>query len=812
MAGSSGGSTDLDSQSDDSYQFERLRIEPHFSSFVCPLTKQVMRDPVTIENGNTFEREAIEKCFRECEASGRRPTCPLTKQELKSTRLNPSIALRKTIEEWADRNEAAQLDMARRALSTGTSERDILQALKYVEYISKGSRSNKHAVHNGEIVHLIIDMLRNGSRKVRFKALETLQVIAEQDSDMKEIIAEGSTVRTIVKFLSPEQSTEREQAVSLLYELSKSQSLRDKIGSINGAILMLVGMASSRSERPKAVEKADKTLTNLAQCENNVRLMAESGRLEPLLKLLLEGPPETKLSMAKFLGDLALNNDVKVHVAQTVGSSLVNLMRNGDIGSREASLKALNQISSYDASAKVLIEVGILPPLVQDLFTASAKQLPMRLKEVSATILSNVVNSGCNIGSVVIGPKNETLVSESTLHSLLHLISNTGPSIECKLLQVLVGLTSYSTTVLNVVAAIKSSGATISLVQFIEASQRDLRLAAVKLLHNLSPHMAQELAEALLGSAGQLASLLKIISENVITEEQAAAVGLLAELPEADLALTQQMAREGALWLLVSKVKRIRQGETRGGRFMTPYQEGLVHSLARFTYAVAEDPEILSLCRELDLGALFIELLQVNGLDNVQIASARALHNLSSQSIKLTQKLEVPPPGVCASIFSCFSKPPDMIGLCPVHGGLCSLRETFCLVEGHAVDKLVALLDHTNEKVVEAALEALSTLLEDRVNIEEGVMILHKAEGTKPIFEILVENRTENLRKRAVWMVERLLRTDQIAYEVSNDQNVGTALVDAFQHGDYPIRQIAERALKHVDRIPNFSGIFQNNG
>lgn len=814
MAGSSGGSTDLDSQSDDSYQFERLRIEPIFGSFVCPLTKEVMRDPVTIENGNTFEREAIEKWFKDCEHSGRRPTCPLTKEELRSTRLNPSIALRNTIEEWAARNETAKLDMARRSLSIGTSERDILQALKYVEYISKGSRSNKHAVHNAEILLLIIEMLRNGSRKVRSKTLETLQVIAEQDSDMKEIIAEGSTVRTIVKFLSPEQSTEREQAISLLYELSKSQSLCEKIGSINGAILILVGIASSKSENPVTIKKADKILNNLAQCENNVRQMAESGRLEPLLKVLLEGPPERKLSMAEFLGDLALNNDVKVHVAQTVGSSLVNLTRNGDIRAREASLKALNQISSYDASAKVLIEVGILPPLVKDLFTANAKQLPMRLKEVSATILSNVVSSGCDIGSVVIGPKNETLVSESTLHSLLHLISNTGPSIECKLLQVLVGLTTSRTTVLNVVAAIKSSGATISLVQFIEASQRDLRLPAVKLLHNLSPYMAEELGEALLGSSGQLGSLLRIISENgsVITEEQAAAVGLLAELPERDLALTQQMLSEGALSLLISRVKRIRQGETRGGRFMTPYQEGLVRSLAKVTYVVAEDPEIMALCRDRDLGELFIELLQVNGLDNVQIASAWALHNLSSQSVKLTKRLEVPPPGFWASIFSCFSKPPNMPGLCPVHGGLCSWRETFCLVEGQAVEKFVALLDHTNEKVVEAALAALSTLLDDKVNIEEGVMILHKADGTKPVFELLVENRTENLRKRAVWMVERLLRTDQIVYEVSNDQNVGTALVDAFQHGDYPIRQIAERALKHVDRIPNFSGIFQNNG
>lgn len=104
-------------------------------------------------------------------------------------------------------------------------------------------------------------------------------------------MGEGFTVRTIVKFLSPEQTLrkEKEEAISLLYELSKSQNLSEKIGSINGAILILIGMASSKSENILSVDKAHKTLDNLAQSENNVRLMAESGRLQPLLTLLLEG-------------------------------------------------------------------------------------------------------------------------------------------------------------------------------------------------------------------------------------------------------------------------------------------------------------------------------------------------------------------------------------------------------------------------------------------------------------------------------------------------------------------------------------------
>lgn len=517
--------------------------------------------------------------------------------------------------------------------------------------------------------------------------------------------------------------------------------------------------------------------------------------------------------MAAYLGELVLNNEVKVFVARTAGFSLVNLMKHNNMQSREAALKALTQISSDETSAKVLIEAGILPPLVKDMFTVGANQLPTRLKEVSATILANVVNSGHDFDSILVGPNHQTLVSEEIIHKLLHLISNTGPAIESKLLQVLVGLTSPA-TVSSVVSAIKSSGATISLVQFIEAPQRDLRVASIKLLQNLSPHMGRELAGCLRGTAGQLGSLIRLISENVgITEEQAAAVGFLADLPERDAGLTRQMLDEGAFQLFVSRIIRIRQGEMRGNRFMTPYLEGLVKVLARITFALSEESgAACALCRENNLASLFIDLLQANGLDNLQMVSAMALENLSQESKNLTKLPEFAAPGFCASIFPCLSKPPVITGLCPIHRGTCSLKETFCLLEGHAVDKLVALLDHTNDKVVEASLAALATLLDDGVDIEQGVQVLLDAEGIKPILDLLLGKRSDNLRRRAVWTVERLLRSEEIAYEVSGDPNISTALVDAFQHGDYRTRQTAERALKHVDRIPNFSDIFPNMG
>lgn len=792
---------------------DSLRVEPIYESFLCPLTKQIMRDPVTLESGATFEREAILKWFKESDSSGRSLVCPITRKELSSTELNPSIALRNTIDEWMHRNEAAKLDVARKSLTSENSEHDTLQALEYVVEICQRSRSSRHVVRKLGLISLISELLKNSSTKVRQKALESLCFIAKDDNDNKDEIAAGDNIRTIVKFLSHGHVQEKEQAASLLYELSQYKPLSEKIGSVPGAILILVGLSSSKIENLLTVDRADKTLVNLESCEKNVRQMAENGRLQPLLRLLLEGSADTQLSMAAYVGELVLTNDVKVFVAQTAGSALVNIMKSGNREAREAALKALNQISSYDVSAKILIEAGILPPLIADLFTVGSNQLPMKLKEVSATILANVVASGANFQSIPLDHNRQTLVSEEIVHNLLHLISNTGPATECKLLQVLVGLTSSSTTVQGIVDAIKSSGATVSLIQFVEAPQREVRMASIKLLNNISPCMGQELAEAFRGNFSQLSSLIRVIADNNgISEEQAPAAGLVADLPLQDSVLTRRLVEDGAFTTIISKVIMIRQGESRGGRFVNPFLEGLVRIVSRITFILEDDPDIIAVAREYNLTALFSDLLQMNGLDTVQIVSATALGNLSGQSKHLTKILPPPNAGLCFSIFPCLSQKSVETGVCRVHHGICSSRESFCLLEGKVVEKLVACLDHNNEKVVEASLTALSTLLDDGVDIDQGVMVLCDAEGVKPILDVLCENRTEALRQRAVWAVERILRTDEIAYEISGNQNVSTALVEAFRHGDFRTRQIAERALKHVDKLPNFSGIFSKIG
>jgi hypothetical protein len=805
---------DFEDQSNESYQ------EPAFEAFMCPLTRQVMHDPVTIETGQTFEREAIQKWFRECRDNGRKPTCPLTQKELGSTEISPSIALRNVIDEWRTRNEEKELEKACDSLKS--EDDDTLRALVFISHMCQRSAAKKNLVRKQGIIPTIADMLKSSSRRLRLKSLELLRVVVEGNDDNKEELGKGDTIRTIIKFLSNEHFQERELAVSLLYELSKCEPICERIGAVYGAILLLVGMGSSKAENNAAVEKAENTLKNLEKYETNVKQMAENGRLQPLLTKLLEGTAQVQLAMAEYLGELALASDVKVLVAEQVGALLVSIMKTGSLPAREATLKALREISSNDTSARILLDAGILPPLVKDLFSVGAGHLPMRLKEVSAAILANLVASGASFRSIRLDDKETTtLLSEDVVHSLLHLISNTGPAIECKLLNVLVGLTASPATVADVVSAIRSSGATISLIQFVEAAHRDIRLESLKLLRNVSPYMGGELADALGGSSGHLGSLLRVVTEGgtSVTEEQAAALGLLGDLPERDWNLTRQLLDMGAFRALASKLAELRRGAIRGNRHVAPFTEGAVKVLYRVTCALQLQEEYVEFVREAGLAPLFVELLQQMTSSTVQLYSAMALENLSLQSRRLTDVPDAPPPptGMCACFLGSRTRTPcgPPPGTCRVHGGFCSLRHTFCLAEPgcKAVERLVACLEHADAPVVEAALAALSTLVGDAVdNATEGVLVLGEADGLRPIVEVLVANRTEALQRRAVWAVERILRVEDIALEVAADQSVASALVEAYRNGnDARTRQTAERALRHLDRIPNFSTAFHSS-
>lgn len=80
---------------------------------------------------------------------------------------------------------------------------------------------------------------------------------------------------------------EGRQAVALLRELSKDPKICEKIGKVQGCILLLVTMLNS--ENPHAVVDARELLLELANNDQNVVQMGEANYFGPLTQRLNEG-------------------------------------------------------------------------------------------------------------------------------------------------------------------------------------------------------------------------------------------------------------------------------------------------------------------------------------------------------------------------------------------------------------------------------------------------------------------------------------------------------------------------------------------
>jgi hypothetical protein len=74
-------------------------VEPP-SMFVCPITQEVMADPVFASDGFTYEREAIEGWI------ANHNTSPMTNLPLPHPHLTANLALRSSVKEWCDQHPA----------------------------------------------------------------------------------------------------------------------------------------------------------------------------------------------------------------------------------------------------------------------------------------------------------------------------------------------------------------------------------------------------------------------------------------------------------------------------------------------------------------------------------------------------------------------------------------------------------------------------------------------------------------------------------------------------------------------------------
>ncbi|KAJ8426789.1 hypothetical protein Cgig2_007844 [Carnegiea gigantea] len=789
-------------------------MEPAYKSFFCPLTTQIMDDPVTIQSGVTYERKAITEYF-ESFGNPEEVVCPTTKEKLQNMAMSPNIALRHIIKEWKDRNETAQLKGIHAVLSVGGTEAVILEAIKNLQNICLRSPKKIIEVRDIGITTLLVRLLELKDRAVRCAALEMIYLLAKEDEG-KELIGGTPAISTTMRMLSSSYQPIRHAALLLLIELSKSQSLAEKMGLVTGGILMLIQTKYHRCTDTFASEAADQVLRNMEQCPNNIKLMVEYGYLEPLLNNLIQGSEERKLEMATYLSEIILEDDNKTYVAERASPVLIHMLHSGDLLSRKAVFKALLQISSYHPNGKILVDAGIVQILVEEMFKKQIHNESMDSVREASGILANILESGAfglALKNLPATKQGHTMASGYVVFNIIYMIRNSTPDdLNLNLIRILTCLIKSTKSAAPVVSAVKESDASYILVELLSNPSHEIATAAIKLLTLLSSHIGHLLIERLCKTHGLPEDLIQSpAAPGQITERQALSVSFLAKLPHQNLTLNMALLSKNTVPKIVESINQAQQSGARQNRYTSLYLEGLVGILVRFT-ATLYDSQMLFLAINHNFTTMLTDLVAETSSDEVLRLAAAGLEKLSSQSIHLTQ----PPKLKRERFLNLFCLPQSLascssskiqIQLCPVHKGVCSKQDTFCLIEAKAVPRLLACLDHRNVEVVESTLSAISTLLDDKVDVERSVNLLNAMNATQQVLKAVRHHKNESLWQKAFWIIERfLLKGGQSSISlVSQDRMFAISVVTAFHHGEAYTRQMAEKILRYLDKMPTLS-------
>ncbi|KAG6548345.1 hypothetical protein Mapa_010124 [Marchantia paleacea] len=710
---------------------------PPYPSFLCPLTKKVMKDPVTLGGTEkTYEKSAILEHL-EGQLQGR-CTDPESGQILVKTELRPNNSLRAGIEEWDALNKIIRIREAKESLLCAVTSKQ-KSALEDLYKLCEMKAEYKYWIAAEGVLEAILYLWTASSlvpKDVRELSLSTMTMIVTTIDLNREKFVDAGGLTPIIKCLN--KTYHQSSAVMLLLELSKNKQACDMIPEVKGAILSLVTIYLQGDIESDVREKVKVILERLSEVDENVEAMAMANWVDPLISRLATGPDTTKVCLSNFLAERVRESDVnpdnKTLLADGAVIHLVTMLKSSKFPLKRSALEALRNLSSWKNMKSHISESGAVTCVL--LLLKNTKN-SLQIRESAATVVLNLCSED--------GAKYIVEVSEKHIPvtQVVPLVLNPGgvssSILRIRTLRALLGLSKDK----EVRELIQDERSVQFLFSEVWGPNRDVRRCSLKILMRLAQNEGAEQVFDELQRTKSEADLVKCMTD-VDEDAQASAAGILANLPLGRKQLKASILAAGVVPALVSLIRSQ----------VEEVQENAMGALRRFTDS---DIETQKAAASLDVHTRLVELLRT-GTPRSQAGAAYVLRNFSLSTPKLVTESE-------ATGWMCVLKSRPQ--LCRVHKGKCSVKSTFCLVEAGAVGPLVSLLesDDTDDEAGEAgeaALETLETLVGGDDIVHSGAIVLHEVHGIQPLFGLL-SNKVH--AERAVHMLEHIFKVPKMKEE-----------------------------------------------
>ncbi|KAF3605353.1 hypothetical protein DY000_02050020 [Brassica cretica] len=313
------------------------------SFFKCPISLDVMRSPVSLCTGVTYDRPSIQRWL-----DGGNNTCPATMQILKSKDFVPNLTLQRLIKAWSDSvgSSAAGSQDPASARGIPTKEEvneslmrltrivrfvkdseasreflsgredlvpmlvDIVSAVKTANIklafiaikildtiIKKGNEGDRERLsklmlltNGGDCLTAILLAIQRGDLESKIEAVSVLEVMSSYDAKSKMMIAEREGILTeLIKSISTESDPNlMETSLSFMITISKSKRVRSKLIAAKTITKIKDILMTEETISVAVTEKSLKLLEILSSKREGRSEICGGGCVEGVVKKLLK--------------------------------------------------------------------------------------------------------------------------------------------------------------------------------------------------------------------------------------------------------------------------------------------------------------------------------------------------------------------------------------------------------------------------------------------------------------------------------------------------------------------------------------------
>ncbi|CAN7091239.1 unnamed protein product [Brassica rapa subsp. narinosa] len=324
-------------------------ILPH--EFLCPITLEIMQDPVIIATGQTYEKEGIQKWF-----DAGHKTCPKTGQTLDHLSLAPNYALKNIILQWCEKNN-----------------------FKIPEKETSLHSENDSEEQKDE-VSLLVEALSSSQLEEQRASVKQMRLLAKENPENRVLIANAGAIPLLVQLLSYPDSGIQENAVTTLLNLSIDETNK-KLISDEGAIPDIIEILQNGTR--EARENSAAALFSLSMLDENKVTIGLSDGIPPLVELLQHGTSRGKKDALTALFNLSLNSANKGRAIDAgIVQPLLQLLKDRNLGMIDEALSILLLLVSHPEGRQAIGQLSFIETLVDFIRQGTPKN-----KECAASVL-----------------------------------------------------------------------------------------------------------------------------------------------------------------------------------------------------------------------------------------------------------------------------------------------------------------------------------------------------------------------------------------------------------------------------------------